>query len=35
MNIFVGDEPIFDRDTLGDALAPGARVFIVQALSGG
>jgi sulfur-carrier protein len=35
VNVFVGEEPIRDRERLGDALAPGARVFIVQALSGG
>ncbi len=35
VNIFVGDEPIGDRDGLGDALAPDARVYILQALSGG
>lgn len=35
VNIFVGDEPIGDRAGLGDALSPDARVFIVQALSGG
>lgn len=35
VNIFVGDEPIRDRASLGDILAPDARVFILQALSGG
>ena len=35
VNIFVGEEPIHDRATLGDALGPDARVFILQALSGG
>jgi hypothetical protein len=35
VNIFVGNEPIGDRATLSDALAPDARVFILQALSGG
>jgi len=35
VNIFVGDEPIHDRETLGDALGPMTPVFIVQALSGG
>jgi hypothetical protein len=35
VNIFVGDERIKDRGTLGDALAPDARVSILQALSGG
>ena len=35
VNVFVGDEPIADRVTLADALAPDANVFILQALSGG
>ncbi|HEX6837529.1 MAG TPA: MoaD/ThiS family protein [Polyangia bacterium] len=35
VNIFVGEEPVRDRARLGDALAPDARVFIMQALSGG
>jgi sulfur-carrier protein len=35
VNIFVGDEPIYDRETLGDALGASTPVFIVQALSGG
>jgi molybdopterin converting factor small subunit len=35
VNVFVGDEPIRDRVHLTDPLAPGARVFILQALSGG
>jgi sulfur carrier protein ThiS len=35
VNVFVGDEPIVDRDRLADRLSPGDRVFIVQALSGG
>jgi hypothetical protein len=35
VNIFVGDERIKDRGTLGDTLAPDARVSILQALSGG
>jgi hypothetical protein len=35
VNIFVGNEPIHDRDALGDALEPSTPVFIVQALSGG
>lgn len=35
VNIFVGEEPIYDRARLSDALAPGSKVFIVQALSGG
>jgi sulfur-carrier protein len=35
VNIFVGDEPIHDRETLGDALGASTPAFIVQALSGG
>ncbi len=35
VNVFVGGEPICDRDALGDAVSPGDEVFILQALSGG
>jgi hypothetical protein len=35
VNVFVGEEPIHDRERLGDALTPEAKVFILQALSGG
>ena len=35
VNIYVGDEPVRDRGTLGDPVAPEARVLILQALSGG
>ncbi len=35
VNVFVRDEPICDRDALADRVAPGDRVFILQALSGG
>jgi len=35
VNIFVGDEPVADRERLGDALTPDSKVFIAQALSGG
>jgi hypothetical protein len=35
VNIFVGEEPIRDRQNLGDALRPEDQVFILQALSGG
>jgi len=35
VNIFVGEEPIHDRQRLGDRLAPNDNVFILQALSGG
>ncbi len=30
-----GDEPICDRDSLADKVAPGDKMFILQALSGG
>jgi molybdopterin converting factor small subunit len=35
VNVFVGDEPIRDRERLGDALSADDRVSILQALSGG
>ena len=35
VHVFVGDEPIADRDRLGDKVAASDRLFIVQALSGG
>lgn len=35
VNIFVEEEPVTDRDRLTDAVGPGSRVFILQALSGG
>ncbi|MBI2373027.1 MAG: MoaD/ThiS family protein [Deltaproteobacteria bacterium] len=35
VNVFVGDEPIRDRERLSDPLTHDARVFILQALSGG
>ena len=35
VNVFVGEEPMRDREPLSDALSPDARVFILQALSGG
>ena len=35
VNVFVGEEPVRDRARLSDPLAPDARVFIMQALSGG
>jgi molybdopterin converting factor small subunit len=35
VNIYVGDERIRDRGTLSDPVAPGTRVLILQALSGG
>jgi sulfur carrier protein ThiS len=35
VNIFVGDEPVRDRERLGDAVSEADRIFVVQALSGG
>ena len=35
VNVFVGDEPICDREALSDAVSAGDEVFILQALSGG
>jgi hypothetical protein len=35
VNLFVRDEPICDRETLGDEVADDDRVFILQSLSGG
>ena len=35
VNIFVGEEPIIERDSLSDEVSPGDSVFILQALSGG
>lgn len=35
VNIFVGSEMVRDRATLSDPLVPDAKVFILQALSGG
>lgn len=35
VNIFVGDELVYDRDTLSDPVKPDSRVYIFQALSGG
>ena len=35
VNVFVRDEPIADRATLSDRVAPADTVFILQALSGG
>ena len=35
VNVFVGDEMLADRDRLTDRVAPGTRVLIMQALSGG
>jgi sulfur-carrier protein len=35
VNVFVGDEPICDREALSDLVPPGKDVWILQALSGG
>lgn len=35
VNVFVGDEPICDREALSDAVSPSDGIFILQALSGG
>ena len=35
VNVFVGEDPICDRDGLTDAVPAGAELFILQALSGG
>lgn len=33
--VFVDGEPVADRDGLTDRLGPAAKVFVMQALSGG
>jgi hypothetical protein len=35
VNMFIGEERAQDRATLSDPVGPDARVFIMQALSGG
>jgi len=35
VNVFIGEERIADRGRLTDPVPEGARVFIMQALSGG
>jgi hypothetical protein len=35
VNVFVGEEPIRDRERLGDAVRPDDKIWIMQALSGG
>lgn len=35
MNIFINGQPIKDREQLGDPLADGDEVYVMQALSGG
>jgi sulfur-carrier protein len=35
VNVFVGEQPICDREALSDAVAPGDEIYILQSLSGG
>lgn len=35
VNIFIGEDPVGDRERLGDPLGPDDTVYILQALSGG
>ena len=35
VNVFVGNDPICDRDALSDKVSPGDEIYILQALSGG
>ena len=35
VTVFVGDQPLVDRNGLGDALGADTEVFVMQALSGG
>ncbi len=35
VNVFVREEPICDRESLADRVAPGDKVHVLQALSGG
>ena len=35
VNVFVGEDPICDRETLADAVSPGDELYILQALTGG
>lgn len=35
VNMFIENEPVVDRQALGDVLQPDSRVTILQALSGG
>ncbi|MCB9597235.1 MAG: MoaD/ThiS family protein [Sandaracinaceae bacterium] len=35
VNVFVDEERVADRQRLSDAVGPGSRVLIMQALSGG
>jgi hypothetical protein len=33
--VFVGGVAVRDRERLGDAVSPGAEIYVMQALSGG
>jgi len=35
VNLFIGDQPICDREAMSDAVSPGDEVYILQGLSGG
>ena len=35
VNLFIGDQPICDREAMTDAVSPGDGIYILQALSGG
>jgi sulfur-carrier protein len=35
MIVFVDGKQIEDRERLGDAVAPGSELYVMQALSGG
>jgi predicted phage tail protein len=35
VNLFIGNDPVVDRRTLGDPVEPDSRVHILQALTGG
>lgn len=35
VNLFIGQERVIDRRHLSDRIAPGTRVLVMQALSGG
>jgi hypothetical protein len=35
VNVFVGDQPVCDREALSDAVSQGDEIYILQGLSGG
>jgi hypothetical protein len=35
VNVFIGEEPLRDRERLSDPITPEQRISILQALSGG